>query len=83
MQVSGRVQGVWFRDTCRAEALRLGVHGWVRNRFDGRVEAVFEGHPDAVLTMVNWTQVGPRHAEVTGIAIEHEEPTGETGFTTR
>jgi acylphosphatase len=78
--VSGRVQGVWFRDSCRREARRQGVAGWVRNREDGRVEAVFEGDPDAVNTLVNWAQHGPPRARVTGIDVTDEEPAGEAGF---
>lgn len=81
--VSGLVQGVWFRDTCRAEARRLGVNGQVRNLRDGRVEAVFEGHPDAVNTLYNWCQVGPPRAEVTHVDIVDEEPAGATGFQIR
>lgn len=81
--VSGRVQGVWFRDTCQREARRHGVAGWVRNRLDGRVEAVFEGPPDAVLTLVNWSQHGPPRAEVTGIEVEDEDPRGDAGFIVR
>src|SRR3954447_15178938 len=78
--VSGRVQGVWFRDSCRREARRQGVAGWVRNREDGRVEAVFEGDPDAVNTLVNWAQHGPPRARVTGIDVTDEEPAGEASF---
>jgi acylphosphatase len=78
--VSGRVQGVWFRDSCRSEALRQRVSGWVRNREDGRVEAVFEGDPDAVNTLVNWAQHGPPRAEVTAIDVREEDPLGEAGF---
>ncbi|MCX7621497.1 MAG: acylphosphatase [Acidimicrobiales bacterium] len=81
--VSGRVQGVWFRDSCRAEAERLGVRGWVRNLWDGRVEAVFEGAPDAVLELVNWAHHGPPRAEVTHVEILTEEPLGERGFRVR
>jgi acylphosphatase len=81
--VSGRVQGVWFRDSCRREAVRNGVAGWVRNREDGRVEAVFEGDPDAVNTLVNWSQHGPPRAQVTGIDVVDEEPAGEAGFGVR
>ncbi len=81
--VSGRVQGVWFRDTCRSEARRLHVRGWARNRPDGRVEAVFEGEPDAVNEMANWCQHGPPHAAVTGIEVIDEEVTGEQGFRIR
>lgn len=78
--VRGRVQGVWFRDSCRAEAERVGVAGWVRNLRDGRVEAVFEGAPDAVNEMANWCRHGPRQAAVTTIEIVDEDPTGELGF---
>jgi hypothetical protein len=52
--VSGRVQGVFFRASCAEEARRLGVGGWVRNRPDGRVEAVFEGDQSQVSEMVEW-----------------------------
>jgi acylphosphatase len=81
--VSGRVQGVWFRDSCRREAHRQQVAGWVRNREDGSVEAVFEGPPDAVNTLVNWSQHGPPRAEVTGIDVHDETPAGEIGFRIR
>lgn len=81
--VSGLVQGVWFRDSCQREARRVGVHGWVRNRSDGRVEAVFEGAADDVLTMANWMQHGPPRADVTAIDITEEPPEGELGFIVR
>ena len=81
--VSGRVQGVWFRDSCQREARRLGVAGWVRNLRDGRVEAVFEGPADEVLAMVNWCGTGPPHAEVAGVDLTEEDPAGEAGFSVR
>jgi len=81
--VSGRVQGVFFRDTCRREALAVGVTGWVRNCWDGRVEAVYEGDPDAVMTMINWSMKGPARAEVDDIEVVEEEPEGESGFAVR
>ena len=83
VQVRGRVQGVFFRAEARARAESLGVAGWIRNLPDGRVEAVFEGPPDDVLTMVNWASVGPPRAEVRDIDIAVEEPTGESGFRVR
>lgn len=83
MLVSGLVQGVWYRDTCREQARSGHVHGWVRNLEDGRVEAVFEGAPDEVLGLVNWTMVGPPRAQVTGVEILEEEPVGESGFRIR
>jgi acylphosphatase len=81
--VSGHVQGVLFRDTCRTEAQRFGVAGWVRNLYDGRVEAVFEGEPDAVEHMVAWAKRGPRHAVVTGVEVVEEPPEGLSGFEVR
>jgi acylphosphatase len=81
--VSGRVQGVWFRDSCRRAARSAGVAGWVRNCSDGRVEAVFEGDPDAVLTMVNWARIGPPGAAVVDVDIIDEQPVGEVRFAVR
>lgn len=78
--VGGRVQGVWFRDSCRREARALGVTGWVRNRADGRVEAVLEGPADAVERMVGWCRKGPPRARVETIEVRAEAPTGEAGF---
>lgn len=78
--VEGRVQGVWFRESTREEAERLGVRGWVRNLADGRVEAVFEGEPAAVEAMVAWTRHGPERAHVTDVRVEREEPQGEGAF---
>jgi acylphosphatase len=80
MIVSGRVQGVWFRDSCREQARRLGVNGWVRNTAVGRVEAVAEGLPDAVNELANWCQHGPPQAVVTAVEVIDEEPTGERTF---
>jgi acylphosphatase len=78
--VSGRVQGVYFRDTCEREARAAGVGGWVRNRWDGTVEAAFEGDPAAVDRMVAWCHHGPPRATVTSVETHDESPTGETTF---
>lgn len=78
--VSGRVQGVFFRDTCRQTAVEHGVSGWVRNLPDGRVEAVFEGKPEAVQQLVDWARHGPRRAAVTGIWVRAEQPEGLDTF---
>jgi acylphosphatase len=67
--VMGRVQGVAFRASCEREAAALGVTGWVSNRWDGAVEALFEGPAEAVEAMVRWCQHGPRAAEVTQIEV--------------
>ena len=81
--VHGRVQGVFFRDSCRREARRLGVAGFVRNVADGTVEAVFEGEPDAVSTMLDWAHAGPEQAQVGRVEVVVEEPTGLTDFAVR
>jgi acylphosphatase len=81
--VSGTVQGVWFRETCRREAARVGVDGWVRNRQDGRVEAVFEGSPHAVASLVSWCNHGPPRAKVEDVTVVDEPAIGERGFAVR
>lgn len=81
--VDGRVQGVFFRDSCQRMAYSAGVNGWVRNRNDGRVEAVFEGDPEAVDRMVGWCRQGPRRADVVDVEVIQEEPQGESGFRVR
>jgi acylphosphatase len=78
--VSGRVQGVWFRDACAREAAAHDVQGWVRNLADGSVEAVFEGTADAVDALVDWCRAGPPRARVTGVEARDEPAIGETGF---
>ena len=80
VRVTGRVQGVFYRDSCRREARRRGVSGWVTNCDDGSVEAVFEGADDAVAAMVAWASRGPVQARVDRVGVSEEEPTGETGF---
>lgn len=81
--VSGRVQGVFFRDSLARLARDAGVAGWARNNFDGRVEAVFEGDELGVERLVAFCREGPRRAVVTGVEVTHEEPTGERGFRVR
>jgi len=81
--VDGRVQGVYFRESTRREASALGVTGWVRNLPDGRVEAVFEGAPQAVADAVVWARTGPPHALVTSIEEAAEPPEGLLGFEVR
>ena len=81
--VSGRVQGVWFRDSCRERARVERVGGWVRNRSDGSVEAEFEGHEDAVARMVAWCRQGPPRANVTDMTTAALEPIGEQAFRIR
>jgi acylphosphatase len=78
--VHGRVQGVFFRDTARRLARQLGVAGWIRNRPDGAVEAVFEGTADAVDRMTDWVRQGPRGARVDELEIVDEPPAGDMDF---
>jgi acylphosphatase len=81
--VHGRVQGVFFRDSTRRQAETTGVAGWVRNRGDGTVEAVFEGDDDAVARIVDWVREGPGHADVERVEVAEEEPEGLSGFQVR
>ena len=78
--VRGRVQGVFFRAEARARAESLGVSGWVRNASDGTVEAVFEGDPERVDSMVEWCRRGPSGARVDEVEVTEEEPQAERGF---
>ena len=80
---SGRVQGVFFRDSMRREAIRLGVSGWVANRRDGSVEAHIEGAPDAVAELVLWSKTGSPHAEVEDLRVVDAEPEGGDDFGVR
>jgi acylphosphatase len=79
----GLVQGVFFRDTCRRQASAHRVSGWVTNREDGAVEAVFEGESSAVQAMVDWARRGPSQAYVTKLEVIDEEARGERGFSVR
>jgi acylphosphatase len=81
--VHGLVQGVFFRDTVRRRANELGVAGYVRNNWDGTVEAVFEGIDDAVDALVALCHRGPRGARVDHIEVFAEAPEGLSGFAIR
>ena len=81
--VSGLVQGVWFRDSCREQARAAGVRGFVRNRADGSVEAELEGPEAAVERVVAWCRVGPPRARVGEVGVERIETVGEPGFRVR
>jgi acylphosphatase len=78
--VSGRVQGVGFRQQASARARTLGLGGWIVNRPDGTVEAVFEGAPDLVASMVAWCRRGPSGARVEGVEEHPEPPAGDREF---
>ena len=77
--ITGRVQGVFYRASTRDHARAYALDGWVRNRVDGRVEAVFEGDASAVNAMVAWCHKGPPAAHVDHVDISWETPTGEEG----
>jgi acylphosphatase len=78
--IHGHVQGVFFRDTTRRRAAERGVAGWVRNNPDGTVEAVFEGVPEAVESLVRFAGQGPRGAVVERVDVIDEDPEGLSGF---
>jgi len=78
--VHGRVQGVFFRDSVRERAHARGVHGRVRNRADGAVEAVFEGPSEAVDALVRFCETGPSSARVRDVEVAEETPEGLDGF---
>lgn len=78
--VSGDVQGVFFRDSCRREAEGNRVAGRASNLPDGRVEVILEGAPDAVQRMVEWCRRGSAQAEVDSIEVSTEDPGGLSGF---
>jgi acylphosphatase len=80
--VSGRVQGVFFRDSCRQEAQRHAVAGSADNLPDGRVEVILEGEATSVEDMIEWCRNGPRHADVDDVEVLEEAPEGLKGFRT-
>ena len=81
--VTGRVQGVFFRAETAGTARRLGLCGWVMNRADGAVEAVFEGEKESVESAIEWARVGPGAARVQDVDVTWEEPAGVQGFSVR
>jgi acylphosphatase len=81
--VHGLVQGVFFRDTCRQEAQRRGVGGWIENANDGTVRAEFEGPPEAVDGLVAWCRRGPSRAHVSRIVVTELRPAGAHTFEVR
>ncbi|UIO99265.1 acylphosphatase [Halobaculum sp. CBA1158] len=81
--VSGRVQGVYYRNTTRETARERGIDGWVRNLDDGRVEVAFEGPREAVEGMVEWCHTGSPRAVVEDVTVEYGDPEGLDGFSVR
>jgi len=78
--ISGRVQGVFYRADCAERAAALALGGFVRNLSDGRVEAAFEGDPDAVARMIAWCREGPPLAAVDAVEVHDEPPRGDRAF---
>jgi len=78
--VHGFVQGVGFRYSVERAARSRGVAGWVRNQPDGTVEAVFEGEPEDVESLVDFCRAGPRGARVERVDVSSESPDGLAGF---
>ena len=81
--VHGHVQGVFFRDATRRLANQHRVSGWIANRWDGTVEAVFEGDEDAVERLVRFVHEGPRGARVDRVDVDEEPPESLSGFSVR
>jgi acylphosphatase len=81
--ISGRVQGVFFRDSLRREAQARGVAGWARNTRDGTVEAVLEGSAEDVERVIDWCHRGPSGAEVSDVEVSERDPEGLQGFDIR
>ena len=81
--VHGEIQGVFFRDTARQKAQDQRVSGWVRNRGDGAVEAVFEGDDERVEQLVAFMRSGPDRARVDDVEVLEEQPEGLDGFDVR
>jgi acylphosphatase len=83
LQITGRVQGVGFRYSMQCEAARIGVHGWVRNRRDGSVEALVQGNDEAIAAITDWARRGPPGAQVTGLSVSEAVPENSTSFEQR
>jgi acylphosphatase len=83
IRVQGRVQGVFFRDSCRAEAAARGVTGWVSNEPDGSVSVHAEGPHDAVEALVEWCREGPPAARVVRVDVQAVDPAGAGAFEVR
>lgn len=77
--IRGRVQGVGFRANCQREAQAAGLRGWVRNQWDGSVEALFEGSSAAVDKLIAWCRVGPRMTEVESVEVAEASEAAPAG----
>ena len=80
LRIRGLVQGVGYRNALLAEARRLGLNGWVRNRSDGSVEALACGTPDAIAALILWAHQGPPAAQVSHVEHKAAQPLANGGF---
>jgi acylphosphatase len=80
LQISGKVQGVWYRASTQQKAQELGLTGWVRNEPDGSVLAEAEGTANQLADFAAWCHQGPTHARVSGVAKTDISPVGSTSF---
>ena len=80
---SGKVQGVFYRQSLKVEAHKLGVFGWVRNLPDGNVEALLEGEDDSVNKLIEWARRGPAGSRVDSVKISECKPSGAQTFEVR
>lgn len=76
--ISGRVQGVWFRDSTRRKADSLGINGWVKNSDNGDVEALFQGKPEKINEILDWCKKGPPLSRVDNVKVS--EPSIDESF---
>jgi acylphosphatase len=83
LQIIGKVQGVFYRDTTKRKAHEFGVHGFVRNQPDGSVYAEVEGTQEALNALVAWCQEGPDMAAVAGVVVTEGDMVGFEGFEIR
>ena len=83
LRIHGKVQGVWYRASAQAEATRIGLRGWVRNRLDGSVEALVIGPLPAIEAFVRWAHDGPPQARVARIDVSTAEGEATNGFEQR
>lgn len=83
IKVTGRVQGVWFRDSTRRKASELGISGFVRNERDGSVFIEAEGAPESLNKLIEWCREGPPNAKVEDVATEQASLRNYAGFEIR
>lgn len=75
--VTGKVQGVWFRDSTCREALKLNIVGWVKNLTYGTVEVIAEGNEDELQKLIDWLHVGSHRSNVENVDVKWSELTGD------